>query len=32
MMAAAELEDGATLFYRNKDANTWGILMLARIS
>ena len=26
MMAAAELEDGAKLFYRNKDANTWGIL------
>lgn len=26
MMAAAELEEGATLFYRNKDANTWGIL------
>jgi sulfonate transport system substrate-binding protein len=26
MMAAAELEDGATLFYRNKEANTWGIL------
>ena len=26
MMAAAELEDGAALFYRNKDANTWGIL------
>jgi sulfonate transport system substrate-binding protein len=26
MMASAELEDGATLFYRNKDANTWGIL------
>lgn len=26
MMAAAEIEDGATLFYRNKDANTWGIL------
>ncbi|HEY7661640.1 MAG TPA: aliphatic sulfonate ABC transporter substrate-binding protein [Xanthobacteraceae bacterium] len=26
MMAQAELEDGARLFYRNKDANTWGIL------
>ena len=26
MMAAAEVEDGAKLFYRNKDANTWGIL------
>lgn len=26
MMAAAEVEDGAQLFYRNKDANTWGIL------
>lgn len=26
MMAAAEIEDGAKLFYRNKDANTWGIL------
>jgi sulfonate transport system substrate-binding protein len=26
MMAAAELEEGAKLFYRNKDANTWGIL------
>ena len=26
MMASAEIEDGATLFYRNKDANTWGIL------
>ncbi|HEY1721675.1 MAG TPA: aliphatic sulfonate ABC transporter substrate-binding protein [Magnetospirillaceae bacterium] len=26
MMAAAELEDGAKLFYRNPDANTWGIL------
>jgi sulfonate transport system substrate-binding protein len=26
MMAQAEIEDGATLFYRNKDANTWGIL------
>ena len=26
MMAAAELEDGARLFYRNPDANTWGIL------
>lgn len=26
MMAAAEVEDGAKLVYRNKDANTWGIL------
>jgi sulfonate transport system substrate-binding protein len=26
MMAAAEIEDGARLFFRNKDANTWGIL------
>jgi sulfonate transport system substrate-binding protein len=26
MMAQAEIEDGARLFYRNKDANTWGIL------
>lgn len=26
MMAAAEVEHGARLFYRNKDANTWGIL------
>ncbi len=26
MMAAAEVEDGATLFYRNAAANTWGIL------
>ena len=26
MMAAAEIEDGAKLFYRNKDTNTWGIL------
>ena len=26
MMAQAEIEDGAQLFYRNKDANTWGIL------
>jgi sulfonate transport system substrate-binding protein len=26
MMAAVEVEDGARLFYRNKDANTWGIL------
>jgi sulfonate transport system substrate-binding protein len=26
MMAQAEVEDGAVLFYRNKDANTWGIL------
>ena len=26
MMAQAEVEDGAQLFYRNKAANTWGIL------
>ena len=26
MMAQAEIEDGARLFYRNKDANTYGIL------
>ncbi len=26
MMAAAEVEDGAKLFYRNAEANTWGIL------
>jgi sulfonate transport system substrate-binding protein len=26
MMAAAEVEDGARLFYRNPEANTWGIL------
>ena len=26
MMAAAQVEDGARLFYRNKAANTWGIL------
>jgi sulfonate transport system substrate-binding protein len=26
MMAQAEVEDGARLFYRNKNANTWGIL------
>jgi sulfonate transport system substrate-binding protein len=26
MMAQAEVEDGANLFYRNKEANTWGIL------
>src|SRR6187431_2507680 len=26
MMAQAEVEDGAKLFYRNKEANTWGIL------
>jgi sulfonate transport system substrate-binding protein len=26
MMASAELEDGGKLFFRNKDANTWGIL------
>src|SRR6202023_1277733 len=26
MMAQAEIEDGARLFYRNAAANTWGIL------
>jgi sulfonate transport system substrate-binding protein len=26
MMAQAQVEDSARLFYRNKDANTWGIL------
>jgi sulfonate transport system substrate-binding protein len=26
MMAQAEVEDAARLFYRNADANTWGIL------
>ena len=26
MMAQAEVEDGAKLFYRNADANTWGVL------
>jgi sulfonate transport system substrate-binding protein len=26
MMAQAQIEDGARLFYRNKDANSWGIL------
>jgi sulfonate transport system substrate-binding protein len=26
MMAAAQVQDGARLFYRNKDANTYGIL------
>src|SRR5262249_29396193 len=26
MMAQAELQEGARLFYRNRDANTWGIL------
>jgi sulfonate transport system substrate-binding protein len=26
MMAQAQVEDGARLFYRNKNANTWGIL------
>ena len=26
MMAQAEIEDGAKLFFRNPDANTWGIL------
>jgi sulfonate transport system substrate-binding protein len=26
MMAQAQVEDGARLFYRSKEANTWGIL------
>ncbi|HEX2655916.1 MAG TPA: aliphatic sulfonate ABC transporter substrate-binding protein [Xanthobacteraceae bacterium] len=26
MMAAAEIEDGAKLFYRKPEANTWGVL------
>jgi sulfonate transport system substrate-binding protein len=26
LMAQAELEDGARLFYRNADINTWGVL------
>ena len=26
MMAQAEVENGARLFYRNRDANSWGIL------
>jgi len=26
MMAQAQVEDGARLFYRNKEANSWGIL------
>ena len=26
MMASAEVEEGAQLFYRNAAANTWGIL------
>lgn len=26
LMAAAEIEDGARLFYRQADANTWGVL------
>jgi sulfonate transport system substrate-binding protein len=26
MMAQAEVEDGAKLFYRNAAANTWGVL------
>ena len=30
MMAAAQVEDGARLFYRNKDANTYGILNSTR--
>jgi sulfonate transport system substrate-binding protein len=29
MMAQAQVEDGAHLFYRNKEANTWGILNAA---
>ncbi len=31
MMAQAQVEDGARLFYRNKDANTYGILNPAKI-
>ncbi len=27
MMASAELEDGATLFYRDPAANTWGVIL-----
>ncbi len=27
MMASAELEDGATLFYRDSAANTWGVIL-----
>ena len=30
MMAQAQVEDGARLFYRNKDANTYGILNSTR--
>ena len=26
MMAQAEIEDGAKLFYRKPEANTWGVL------
>ncbi len=26
MMASAEIEDGATLFYRKPEANSWGVL------
>ena len=26
LMASAEVEDGARLFFRNADANTWGVL------
>lgn len=26
LMAAAEIEEGAKLFYRNPEANTWGVL------
>src|SRR5271156_3629298 len=29
MMAQAEIEDGARLFFRKPDANTWGILNVA---
>ena len=32
MMAQAEVEDGAKLFYRNAAANTWGILNVLRTS
>lgn len=26
ILASAEIEDGAKIFYRNKEANTWGVL------
>ena len=31
LMAAAEVESGAKLFYRNAGANTWGVLNVSRI-